>query len=58
MPTQKLKNKEIRKLTKIAGHSLSVVLPMEVVDKLKWKEHQKVVVKLSGKKIVIQDWKK
>ena len=58
MPTEKLKDKNIRKLTKIAKHSLSITLPIEVVEKLKWKEHQKVVVKLSGKKVIIQDWKK
>lgn len=56
MPTQKLVNKRIRKLTKVAGHSISVTLPMEFVKKLKWREKQKVVVSLRGKKIIIQDW--
>jgi antitoxin component of MazEF toxin-antitoxin module len=58
MPTEKLKDKNIRKLTKIAKHSFSLTIPIEIIEKLKWKEHQKVVVKLSGKKIIIEDWKK
>jgi len=56
MPTQKLVNKHIRKLTKVAGHSISVTLPMEMVKKLKWREKQKVIVSLRGKVITIKDW--
>ena len=56
---RKLKEKNIRKITKTGGEaSYSVTLPIEIMEKLKWKEHQKVEVKLSGKKIIIQDWKK
>jgi len=40
------------------GSSLGLTLPIEIVDKLKWRERQKVVVKLSGKKITIEDWKR
>jgi hypothetical protein len=29
-----------------------------MVEKLGWKEHQKVVVELEGKHIIIKDWKK
>lgn len=57
MTTQKLENKNIRKLTRVAKTSVAVTLPIEIVNKLGWKEHQKVVVKLSGKKIVIEDWR-
>ena len=54
-----LKEKNIRKLTKMGGgFSMGLTLPVEILEKLKWKEHQKVVVKLSGKKIIIEDWKK
>ena len=49
--------KEIRKITKLGGHSLAVTIPIEIIRELKWKERQKVVVKKSGKKIIIQDWK-
>lgn len=58
MPTQKLINKNIRKLTKVGRHSLSVTLPIEAVRKLKWKEKQKVIVKLKNNKFTIEDWKK
>jgi len=54
-----LKEKNIRKLTKMGGgRSMGLTLPIEMVKKLKWKERQKVVVKLFGKKIIIEDWKK
>ena len=56
---RKLKEKNIRKLTKMGrGRSMGITLPIEIIGKLEWKEHQKVVVKLSGKKIIIEDWKK
>jgi len=60
MAQRKLKEKNIRKLTRMGrvGSSLGLTLPIEIVDKLKWRERQKVVVKLSGKKITIEDWKR
>lgn len=49
--------KYIRKLTKIAGHSIGLTLPISLVRSLRWRERQKVVVKRVGKrKIVIEDW--
>lgn len=54
MPT--FKNKNVRKLTKLGGSSLAVTIPIEILRKLKWKERQKVVVKLRGSKITIEDW--
>lgn len=56
MPTQKSYNKNIRKLTKVGGLSLSVTLPIEIVRALKWRERQKLVVKKRGKSVVITDW--
>jgi len=58
MPTKKLKDKKIRKITKIAKHSFCVALPVEIVEELGWKEHKKVVVRKSGKKIIIEDCQK
>ena len=55
---QKYINKNIRKLTRVGKTSLAVTIPVEMVKKLKWKERQKVVVRLSGKKIIIKDWEK
>jgi len=50
--------KQIRKLTKIGGASYGITFPIEYVRDLKWKEHQKLVVKRYGKKIIIEDWEK
>lgn len=48
--------KYIRKVTRVGKRSLSVVIPAEIVDELKIREKQKLVIKRSGKKIVIEDW--
>ena len=37
--------------------SLGLTLPKEIVDKLGWRERQKVRVRKRGKKIIIEDWK-
>jgi len=56
---RKLTEKNIRKITKMgAGRSLGLTLPVEILEKIGWKEHQKVVVSLKGKTINIKDWKK
>lgn len=59
MPRRKLKEKNIRKLTRMGsqGRSLGLTLPIEIVKNFNWRERQKVVVKQVGKKIIIQDWK-
>lgn len=48
---------ETRKITKVGGKCYSVVLPIDYVRKLGWKERQKVNLKLKGKTITISDWK-
>jgi len=56
---RKLKDKNIRKITKMGlGRTMGLTLPIEIIEKLGWKERQKVVVKLRGKEIIIKDWKK
>ena len=50
------RNKNIRKLTKLGGHSLGLTLPIDLVRELNWRERQKVVVKKVGKKIIVEDW--
>lgn len=54
---RKLGQKNIRKIFK-TGSSYAVTLPIEVVNQLKWRVKQKVVVKKRGKGIIITDWKK
>jgi virulence-associated protein VagC len=54
-----LKKRKIRKLTRTGGgKSISVTLPIEYVRDLRWKDRQKVTVRKSGKKLIIEDWQK
>ena len=57
MAVQKLKNKNVRKITKVGRMSLAVTLPKEMVTKLGWKEKQKVVVKKVPGGLLIKDWR-
>lgn len=56
MAIRKLKDRNIRKILK-SGDSYAVTIPIEMIDKLNWKEKQRVVVKMKGKSIIIRDWK-
>jgi len=60
MPRRELKDKNIRKLTRMgrAGSSLGLTIPKELATALGWRERQKVVVKKVGKKLIVEDWKK
>ncbi len=58
MARRKLNKRNIRKITRVGGTSLSVTIPVEFARKLKWRERQKVVVKLRGKKLTVEDWEK
>ena len=57
MARRKMEKRNTRKLTKLGRHSYGVTVPIEFIRKLGWKERQKVVVNLRGKKITIEDWK-
>jgi len=58
MPTRKMEDKNIRKLTKVGKQSIAVTIPIEIFRALGWREKQKVIVKKSGSKLIIEDWKK
>lgn len=58
MTRRKLDEENIRKLTRVGETSLAVTLPKAIINKLGWKERQKVKVILKGKKIIITDWDK
>ncbi len=58
MTTRTRAKNNIRKIIKTGKTSLSVTMPKEYMDKLKWKEKQKVVVNMRGAIITIKDWKK
>jgi antitoxin component of MazEF toxin-antitoxin module len=58
MATRKTGKEEIRKIQKTGedGGSYMITLPKELVEKLGWREHQKVTVHEFGKKLIIEDW--
>ncbi len=58
MGVRKQSEQNIRKLTKVGGKSLAVTLPVELVEKLGWREKQKVKVKKVRGGLSIKDWKK
>lgn len=57
MANKKTTETEVRKLTKVGRASIAVTLPIELVRELGWKEKQRVVVKKSGDRLIISDWK-
>lgn len=46
-----------RKLTKTGEYTYYLTLPKAYIEELGWRNQQKVVVRLSGKKVIIEDWK-
>ena len=58
MAQNKASKQDIRKLTRVAKYSLGLTLPLAVVRQLGWQERQKVVVKRSGRHLIIKDWRK
>jgi antitoxin component of MazEF toxin-antitoxin module len=58
MTRRKIEESHIRSLTKVSGGtSYAITIPMEYIRKLKWRAKQKLEVKLSGDRIIINDWK-
>ena len=58
MARRNLEDRNIRKLTRTGGgKSISVTLPIEYIRQLGWRDRQKVVIKKSGQKLIIEDWK-
>ena len=55
MTRRKIEDKNIRKVFK-SGSSYAVTIPLEIIDNLKIRKGQKLVVKQRGEKIVIEDW--
>ena len=55
MTRRKIENRNIRKVFK-SGSSYAVTIPIEIIDNLKIRKGQKLVVKQRGEKIVIEDW--
>lgn len=53
-----MKDKNVRKLTRQGRRSIGVILPIELVRELKWKEKQRVVVKRIKGGLEIRDYRK
>lgn len=51
-------NQQVRKLQRTGedGGSYIVTIPKEYIEELGWQKRQKVVVRLSGKTLLIEDW--
>lgn len=56
MARRRIEDRKTRKISR-RGASYAVTLPIEIVRELGWKTKQKVVVRKSGNKIIIEDWK-
>jgi hypothetical protein len=51
--------KGVHKLKKSSAYSFSVTIPKEIVEKYRWREKQKLVVKDKGHgKVEISDWRR
>ena len=55
MPRRRIGKENIRKIQQ-SGDMYTVSIPIELMRKLKWREHQKVVVRKFGKGLKIKDW--
>jgi hypothetical protein len=52
-----MEQKYIRKVTRTGKRSLSIVIPSEIVDEMKIREKQKLVLKKVRGGILIKDWR-
>jgi bifunctional DNA-binding transcriptional regulator/antitoxin component of YhaV-PrlF toxin-antitoxin module len=52
------KEQFVRKLQRMSSHSYSVTVPKELIEELGWRERQKLVFKKSGKKLILEDWRR
>ena len=48
-------SESIRKITKTGQYTYYVTIPKAELDELGWKERQRVKVRRSGKKLIIED---
>ena len=47
----------MRKIVKNGRESYYINIPKEIVRELRWRERQKLTIRRSGEKLVIEDWK-
>ena len=58
MALRKKKDGVVRKITKTGTYTYYVTIPREYIEELGWRKKQRVSLKLSGKKVIIEDWNK
>jgi hypothetical protein len=52
-----LSDTRTHKLTISGGKNYALILPIEFVRHLEWRERQKLNITLDGKRLIIEDWK-
>lgn len=59
MPSKKLADKNIRKLTRMgrAGSSLGITIPKEIIKELSWRERQRVIIKRIRGGFTVKDYR-
>lgn len=57
MGNKRYGEESVRILSKAGTGSYQLTLPIGLVRALKWQTGQKLVIRPSGKKLVIEDWK-
>ena len=57
MALRKKKRGVTRKITKTGTYTYYVTIPREYIEELGWRKKQRVSLRLSGKKVIIKDWK-
>lgn len=58
MGTRKSSEQKVRNLTTNSTGTYSVSLPINLIQELRWKRGQRLVVTRQGKKLIIQDWQR
>ena len=57
MGARRAGEQNVRSISQNKTGTYQMSLPIELVRELKWKNHQRVVVKKQGNKLVVEDWK-
>lgn len=56
MGTRSVGEQNVRTLQKTNTGTYTVSLPIELVRKLRWQDGQKVTIRRSGDKLIVEDW--
>jgi phosphate uptake regulator len=56
MGTRSVGEQRVRTLQKTNTGTYTVSLPIQLVRDLRWQDGQKVIIRRSGKKLIVEDW--